>query len=253
MSRGTKMNIVITVSRQLGSNGSYIAAEVAQKLDLRYLDREILHRAAEIAGFPDQTMLAKLESQEQRRGILKRVLDSLPAASTVPKIPSATLREYVSIRENPNYLSAFRETTAEQNTYKAENYVLVDRKRAQAARGYIHLVEQVLLEFAEKGNALIVGRGGQVILKDMPNALHVSIVAPEAVRIPRVAQRMDIDQKEARRRVQASDRERADYYRRFEKVDWDDPTLYDLVLNTARIPEEYAIATVCEAARRLAS
>ncbi|HQE99597.1 MAG TPA: cytidylate kinase family protein, partial [Anaerolineae bacterium] len=63
------MKNVITISRQLGSQGSYIAAAIAQKLNLRYLDREILHRAAEMAGYPDAEMVGQLEDHERMPGV----------------------------------------------------------------------------------------------------------------------------------------------------------------------------------------
>ena len=57
---------VITVSRQRGSKGSYIALEVANQLALRYLDREILDSVAREAGVPAE------EEWEIQQGRLRR-------------------------------------------------------------------------------------------------------------------------------------------------------------------------------------
>ena len=63
------MGIVITLSRQLGSGGSYMGADAATLLGFRYLDREILQHAAMEAGFPDEAMVEALAYQEQVPGL----------------------------------------------------------------------------------------------------------------------------------------------------------------------------------------
>ncbi len=78
------MGIVITISRQLGSRGSYIGTEVAQRLGFRYLDREILSRAAANAGYPDERMVEALAEQERSRSFMFRVLETLGRMSPVP-------------------------------------------------------------------------------------------------------------------------------------------------------------------------
>jgi cytidylate kinase len=56
---------VITVSRQRGSMGSYIALEVAQRLGLQYLDREIIASVAREAGVPVESVEA-IEARARR-------------------------------------------------------------------------------------------------------------------------------------------------------------------------------------------
>lgn len=102
-------------------------------------------------------------------------------------------------------------------------------------KAYQKSVEQVLHELVHEGNVVIVGRASQVVLKDQPNVLHVRIVAPLPVRVERLTARDNISAEAARARICESDRSRRDYLRRYYGVDWNDPELYDLVLNTARI------------------
>jgi len=73
---------VITVSRQRGSMGSYIALEVARKLELRYLDREIIQSVAREAGIEAEAV----EAIEEKAGRLARVRNLL---NLRPKLPSA--------------------------------------------------------------------------------------------------------------------------------------------------------------------
>jgi cytidylate kinase len=82
-----------------------------------------------------------------------------------------------------------------------------------------------------------------VILAAAEHTLHVRIIAPAELRATRVAQLRNVSQEAALAQVEASDRSRKNYLRRFYKVNWDQPGLYDLVINTARL-EPMAAARV---------
>jgi cytidylate kinase len=118
----------------------------------------------------------------------------------------------------------------------------------QACQAYRIAVEQIMEELAAEGNVVIQGRAGQIILKDRANTLHVRIVAPKTLRVERIAKKLDITREQALAQVEASDRYRANYLRRFYKARWDDPSLYHLVLNTAYLTPQQAAAIVCQAA-----
>jgi cytidylate kinase len=98
---------------------------------------------------------------------------------------------------------------------------------------------------------VIAGRGGQALLHDMPGAVHVQIVAPFEQRVSVLAERDGISHEEAARSVKASDQARRDYVRRYHGVDWLDPTLYDMVINTNKIPISLAAGMIVDAFRQL--
>lgn len=241
------MSTVITVSRQLGSLGSYIAAEVARELDLRYLDREILYRLAEMAGYPDdEEMVRRLEKREHIDGILRQMLEALAALPPIPTVPSASLREIYAYDNVISALMQHEDLNYQEALQRAER----ERQQEMLAANYAELVEQVILEFAQAGHAIIVGRGGQVILSDLPDVLHIQIIAPEAVRVQRLMERMEIDKREAQEQIWQADGDRARYMKHFHHVDWRAPELYDLVLNTRKLSVETASAFLCEAMRQ---
>jgi cytidylate kinase len=113
------------------------------------------------------------------------------------------------------------------------------------------------------GNMVIVGRGGQVILGTYPDVLHVRVQAPLEERLQRVrgypslAGRTFSDSVEARRAAQdliiSSDARSEEYMWRFYGVDWSDPQLYHMVINTSKSSLELAASVIIEAARRLES
>ncbi len=109
------------------------------------------------------------------------------------------------------------------------------RPTLQQRRAYHQSVRQVLAELASAGDVVIVGRAGQVVLRDQPHVLHTRIIAPVELRIERTAALQHVSAAAARAQVQNSDRTRYNYVRQAYKIDWDDPELYDLVINTRRL------------------
>ena len=224
------MSIVITVSRQLGSRGSYIATSVAKKLNLRYIDREILNRAAEMAGFPDESMVEELEKRERIPGFLERIIDSMNTMPAIPTIASATLREGYAYDEQVAALILQENLTREE----ALHHLAEQQRRVEAGAAYGELIRRVILEYAQAGNVLIAGRGGQVVLKDFANALHVRIHAPEELRILRLVERLGLDQKEAERQIHQADKERVRYMKHFYNAPWTIRSLSLLVITRVR-------------------
>jgi len=114
------------------------------------------------------------------------------------------------------------------------------RPSGRAQRAYLQSVRQVIEQLSAEGSVIIVGRAGQIILRGHPDVLHVRITAPLALRIERIASRHTISSAAAQARVESSDRTRNTYVQRHYRVDWNDPKLYDLVINTETIPVQLA-------------
>ena len=226
---------VITVSRQLGSLGGDIASSVAQELGLRLIDAETINRAAERAGVP-RIALAELET-EGERGLAGRVLNAMRAMPLLPSTGSrpATSGDVASPRTSTTtfpFSGLFSPTVPPISS---------------SLEGYVRMVGLVIRGLAHEGNVLILGRGGQMLLKHYPGALHVQTVAPFAKRVEVVSARYGLAERDAQQRVRASDRARFDYLRRYHDVDWLDPTLYHLVLNTAGLPAASAVSLIVAA------
>ena len=118
------------------------------------------------------------------------------------------------------------------------------------SRRFLHAVQAAIYEFACRGNAVIVGRGGQVLLRDIPGTAHLRFTAPVATRVARIMAREGLDEKQALRLIHRSDRDSAGFLRFFFEVDWQDPSLYDMVINTQRISAETAVELIADLARR---
>ncbi len=115
---------------------------------------------------------------------------------------------------------------------------------------YLEAVKNVMQELADAGNVIIVGRAGQILLADHPHTLHVRTIAPVNVRVERLASRLGISSEAARAQIDASDRYHQQYFKRFYKIAWDGPGLYDLVINTAKMTTDDASDIICAAMGR---
>jgi cytidylate kinase len=231
---------IITISRQLGSLGGEIASSVAQDLGLRLIDAETINRAAEKAGVP-RIALAELET-EGERGLASKVLKAL---RTMPLLPS-TGPQAIPVATATDIRPARTSTTVFPFSGLFSPTV---PPISASLQGYVRMVGLVIRGLAHEGDVLILGRGGQVLLRKHPGALHIQTVAPLAWRIEAVTSRYGMSEREALQRVRASDRARSDYLRRYHDVDWLDPTLYHLVVNTASMPAPAIVRLIIDAHR----
>lgn len=117
---------------------------------------------------------------------------------------------------------------------------------------YQRQIERIILELAHMGDVVIVGRGGQMVLRGRADVLHLRIVAPFKARLQQLQQEQNISADAARARLEASDRTQARYLRRSHGVRIDDPALYHLIINTDLLGLSQAVCLVIETFRRLA-
>jgi len=126
------------------------------------------------------------------------------------------------------------------------------RPSARDWRAYLSQVERIIRELADAGDVVIVGRGGQAVLRDRAGVLHVRVVAPLEARVARLEVEKTLCPDSARACLEASDRARARFMQRSHGLRLDDPTLYHLVINTGLVPLPRAVSLVVEACQALA-
>ena len=94
-----------------------------------------------------------------------------------------------------------------------------------------------IYELALKGNVLIRGWGATMFLKTVSHVPCIRVCAPMELRIQRLMRRLETDdEKLARHEIETDDHARASRMSENFGVQWFDPELYDLTLNTARMP-----------------
>lgn len=110
------------------------------------------------------------------------------------------------------------------------------------ADDYLWCVQrQTILNLAEKGPCVIVGRCSDFILRDRPDALHVFICADKAYRARRIVERYGETAHKPEQRLHQKDKQRRAYYRYYTDREWGAPQNYAFCLNSGMIGEDCCI------------
>src|SRR4051794_40240017 len=119
-------------------------------------------------------------------------------------------------------------------------------------RTFVEATEEIVRGACAERGAVILGRAGALVLADRPDALHVRLDGPVERRIEAAMELEGVDRETAEHRAADNDAARAGYVRSFYGVDPADPKLYDIVLDTTRLPAETCVTLIVDAARALA-
>lgn len=111
-------------------------------------------------------------------------------------------------------------------------------------RGFSALVQSCILNYALKDRAVIMGRGGNFLLKDIRAAYRVKFIAPLENRIEKIMKRESVDRKTAKWLAEKTDSERACFIRSIYGKEWDDPYEYDRIFDTSAQDEDEIINVI---------
>ena len=93
------------------------------------------------------------------------------------------------------------------------------------------VTQKIVLAAADRGNAVLVGRGSAYHLYGRPDALHVFVYAPFEEKVRRL-QATGKSEKEAMELVDTVDGERSEYIRKYFDVEWPARHYFHLMINT---------------------
>lgn len=105
---------------------------------------------------------------------------------------------------------------------------------------------KIVLDAARKRNCVIVGRCSDALLKDEKNCLRIFLYAPLEYRVSRIMRTEHIGEAEARKKIQQTDRRRAEYYRYYSRETWGSTALHQICIDTS-IGEEKAHDLILQA------
>jgi len=132
---------------------------------------------------------------------------------------------------------------------------LFERFDAETRR-YITAIQTALYEFAEQDRVILMGRGGQWLLRGVPHVLRVRIMAPFELRVKRLAGKLagpigeQASPRTVTEMVRRDDTEKQGRMRYLYEVDIGDPSLYDLMINTEKLTCPAAVQMIADVVRR---
>jgi cytidylate kinase len=109
----------------------------------------------------------------------------------------------------------------------------------------IYTADETLRLIATGRVGVLHGWGAAHLLREIPHVIRVRICAPFELRVERMMQLLETDDRAlVESEIRASEEAHGAITRRHFGIDWREPELYDLVLNTERMPIECCVAEV---------
>jgi cytidylate kinase len=112
---------------------------------------------------------------------------------------------------------------------------------------YLALIQAALAEEVRTGKAIYHGLAGHLLLPGGPQVLRTRIIAPLEYRLEIVRQRLNYSRDEAVSYIRKMDDDRRKWTRFLYGVNWEDPSIYDLVINLEHLSIEGACNLICSA------
>ena len=196
---------IVTIEREYGSGAADIARKLAERLGWTLWDQALTDEIARLMDCPSQTVV---EREERMDTLTYRLFKSFMRGSF-------------------------------EGTLNTPRLKMVD---ADCIR---EIAQQVVRNAAQKGNAVIVGRGAAYHLHDRTDALHVFIYAPFEEKVHRLISAGKTEN-EAVELVETVDRERSEYIQKYFNVEWPSREFFHLMVNSG-IGDEMAVETILHA------
>lgn len=115
----------------------------------------------------------------------------------------------------------------------------------------VEMLNRVIFALAAHGNMVILGRGSFALLVGYADVLNVRTQAPIAVRIGRVMEQENVSPIVAETLVNENDVVRANFIESSYRVQWNNATLFDLVIDTSKVTPQSAVNWLIETNRNL--
>jgi cytidylate kinase len=96
---------------------------------------------------------------------------------------------------------------------------------------YLLAIQTALVERAQQGDFIYHGHAGHLLLKKLPGVFKVRLIAPMAYRVRMVREKQGLGEEEALKYIEQVDKNRTLWTKFLYDVDWQDPSLYDVVIH----------------------
>jgi cytidylate kinase len=228
---------IITINAEIGSKGIFIAQEIAERLGYLYFDHIIAEEIAELLRI--NKIDVKSFEEDKHENII------------------ATISKYFSLdifskKEKNIKREEKRKKLYSRNIKDSYKHLLpykLDAKGWIDAHIYKKMLYKVITSLAKTGDCIIVGRGGNIILKDEPNSLHLRFVASKKYRKKTLVEIKGVPENEVDKLIEKMDEKAVSYNEYYFNFNVNDPHEYSAVLNVEALGEEKIVDWIAKFAK----
>ena len=197
---------LVSISRQFGAGGRFVAEQVSQRLGFDFVDDELVNRVAQEAKVADEWI--RVTEREAPGGATGRV-SGLFSTAFLDKLLGQSSSTYHS---------------------------------GEVVKCFTRLIPEI----ATRDNAVFLGRGSQFLLPSDGNTVKILLVATEGFRIQFMMENYNLSHNEAVQAVQEWERNRSSFLGQLTDKDPNDPSIYDLAINTTVVRPQWAVRLICD-------
>ena len=201
-------HLVVTISREVGSGGRTVGRKLAEKLCVRYSDKDLINALREKFNLTASN-IEELKSQKKNW-----LADFVKWVAPMPK-------QNLFVDDDSKYIQEFRSRVTTDDVFKAET--------------------EILKAIAEEGPCVIAGRSGFFVLKDCPQKVDIFITASRTSRMARIMRKQNLTEEQAAAVIDGVDQSRENYVQRYTGTSRYDARNYDLVINMDHLTEDKAV------------
>jgi cytidylate kinase len=113
-------------------------------------------------------------------------------------------------------------------------------------KNYYEVTKKLVENVYEAGDAIILGWGGQCLLKGKPDTLHVRLIKDNDLKVNEIMQSQNLSQKAAKDFIDREEGDLKAYIKHYFKEDWNAAHLYDIVIDMGKTSVEKAADMICD-------
>lgn len=198
---------VYTIGREFGSMGLLVGQKLAERLGIKYYDKELLQQAAKDSGFCEE-IFENHDEKASSSFLYSLVMDTYSAG-----VGGYTAAPFLDMPLNHKVFLAQFDT---------------------------------IKKIAEQESCVIVGRCADYALANNPDVINVFVRADLEDRIKIISKRLDMTENKAKDLILKNDKQRASYYNYYTSKKWGDTASYDLCINTSKISVDNAVDLILD-------
>ena len=202
---------VITISREVGSGGGSVGRKLAEKLNVPYINKEIIQALEEKFNL---TSAGIEHLKNKKKNWFTDLFESVKPASKV----TVKVGDYTYTRDFD------QDAVTVDDIFEAET--------------------EILNAAADEGSCVIAGRSAFFVLKGRANKVDVFITASKEHRVERIMAKQNKTREEAIQLMETIDTGRDNYVKRFTDLSRYDMRNYDLILDMDFLTEDEAVEMI---------